>query len=91
MGAPIVSRMTKPTIVAIGGHSLLDPAQPTIIENQVAVTAKAMAPVAEMIACLRPSTSAITGVDQLVTSSRSLRHLSSPVRASIATTNESPS
>ena len=42
--------MSTPTIVAIGGHSLLDPDQPTIIENQVAVTARAMAPVAELIA-----------------------------------------
>ena len=42
--------MIRPTIVAIGGHSLLDPEQPTIIENQVAVTARAMAPVADLIA-----------------------------------------
>ena len=46
--------MTRPTIVAIGGHSLLDPDQPTIIENQVAVTARAMAPVADLVASGQP-------------------------------------
>jgi len=42
--------MTRPTIVAIGGHSLLDLNEATTVERQVAVTAKAMVQVAELIA-----------------------------------------
>lgn len=42
--------MTRPTIVAIGGHSLLDLDQATTVESQVAVTAKAMIQVAELVA-----------------------------------------
>ena len=42
--------MTRPTIVAIGGHSLLDPGQPTAMDKQCAVTARTMEPVADLIA-----------------------------------------
>ena len=42
--------MTQPTIVAIGGHSLLDLEEATTVESQVAVTAQAMIQVAELIA-----------------------------------------
>ena len=42
--------MTQPIIIAIGGHSLLDPDQPATMENQYAVTAKAMEPVSALIA-----------------------------------------
>ena len=51
-GAP--SRMTgprrvAPTLVAIGGNSLLDPGLPPTIENQFEVTARAVFPIAELI------------------------------------------
>lgn len=42
--------MTRPIIVAIGGHALLDPEQPASMENQYEVTARAMEPVADLIA-----------------------------------------
>ena len=42
--------MSSVTVVAIGGHSLLDPALPPTVENQFAVTANAMAPVADLVA-----------------------------------------
>ncbi len=38
------------TVVAIGGHSLLDPALPPSVDNQFAVTARAMSPVVDLIA-----------------------------------------
>ncbi|MCB9763457.1 MAG: carbamate kinase [Alphaproteobacteria bacterium] len=37
------------TIIAIGGNSLLDPALPIDMENQVTVTARAMKPIADFI------------------------------------------
>ena len=40
--------MSAPTIVAIGGHSLLDPTQPSSMDRQCAVTARAMQPVADL-------------------------------------------
>lgn len=40
---------TAPTLIAMGGNSLLDPALPPTVENQFAVTARAVAPVAELI------------------------------------------
>ncbi|MBI5837698.1 MAG: carbamate kinase [Candidatus Eisenbacteria bacterium] len=40
---------TPPALVAMGGNSLLDPALPPTVENQFAVTARAVAPVAELI------------------------------------------
>ena len=42
--------MKAPTIVAIGGHSLLDPDQPSAMDKQCAVTAKAMQHVADLVA-----------------------------------------
>lgn len=38
-----------PTVVAIGGHSLLDPDLEPTVANQFAVTAKAMEPIAELL------------------------------------------
>ncbi len=37
------------TVLAIGGHSLLDPGLPPSVDNQFAVTARAMKPVAELL------------------------------------------
>jgi carbamate kinase len=42
--------MYAPTIVAIGGHSLLDPDQPSAMDKQCAVTAQAMQHVADLVA-----------------------------------------
>ena len=39
----------RPTVVAIGGHSLLDPDLPPTVANQFAVTAEAMKPVADLL------------------------------------------
>ena len=39
----------RPTLVAIGGNSLLDPARPPTLENQFAVTARAVVPIADLI------------------------------------------
>ena len=39
-----------PVVVAMGGHSLLDPGLPPTVENQFAVTARAVVPIAELIA-----------------------------------------
>jgi carbamate kinase len=39
-----------PTLVAMGGNSLLDPALPPTVENQFEVTARAVLPIAELIA-----------------------------------------
>lgn len=39
-----------PVMIAMGGNSLLDPALPPTVENQFAVTARAVAPVADLIA-----------------------------------------
>ncbi len=38
-----------PVLVAMGGNSLLDPKLPPTVENQFAVTARAVAPIAELI------------------------------------------
>ena len=38
-----------PTLIAMGGNSLLDPALPPTVENQFAVTARAVVPIAELI------------------------------------------
>jgi len=38
------------TVLAMGGNSLLDPAAPPTVENQFAVTRRAIAPVAELMA-----------------------------------------
>jgi carbamate kinase len=43
-GAPI-----PPTLIAMGGNSLLDPQLPPTVENQFAVTARAVVPIAELI------------------------------------------
>lgn len=40
---------TPPTLIAMGGNSLLDPAQPATVENQFSVTARAVVPIAELI------------------------------------------
>jgi len=37
------------TIIAIGGHSLLDPSAPPTVDNQFAVTAATMVPIADLI------------------------------------------
>ena len=42
-------RRVAPTLVAIGGNSLLDPKRPPTVENQFEVTAHAVAPIAELI------------------------------------------
>jgi carbamate kinase len=39
-----------PTLIAMGGNSLLDPALPPTVENQFEVTARAVLPIAELIA-----------------------------------------
>lgn len=36
-------------VIAMGGHSLLDPALPPTVQNQFAVTARAMGPVADLV------------------------------------------
>ena len=43
------SQGSGPTVVAIGGHSLLDPDLPPTVANQFAVTSEAMKPVADLI------------------------------------------
>jgi carbamate kinase len=40
---------TAPTLVAMGGNSLLDPALPPTVENQFAVTARAVVPIAGLV------------------------------------------
>jgi carbamate kinase len=39
-----------PTLIAMGGNSLLDPGQPPTVANQFAVTMRAVVPIAELIA-----------------------------------------
>jgi len=39
----------KPTVIAIGGHSLIDPASPPTVQNQFAVTARAVEPIVRLI------------------------------------------
>jgi carbamate kinase len=43
------ARTRETTLVAIGGNSLLDPRRPPTIENQFAVTARAVIPIADLI------------------------------------------
>ena len=43
------SRRTAPTLIAIGGNSLLDPGLPPTVENQFSVTAQAVVPIASLI------------------------------------------
>src|SRR5512147_2256267 len=40
---------TAPTLIAMGGNSLLDPGLPPTVENQFAVTARAVQPIAALI------------------------------------------
>jgi carbamate kinase len=42
-------REAGPTVIAIGGHSLLDPDLPPTVANQFAVTRRAMKPVADLL------------------------------------------
>ena len=52
MNAPHPSNATRPlpvTVVALGGNSLLDPELPPTVDNQFAVTERAMVPVADLI------------------------------------------
>jgi carbamate kinase len=42
-------RSATPVLVAMGGNSLLDPAKPPTVDNQFAVTAAAIVPVADLI------------------------------------------
>ncbi len=44
-----MSRSRELTVVAIGGHSLLDPDLPSTVENQFAVTAAALTPIADLL------------------------------------------
>ncbi len=44
------ARGTPPILIAMGGNSLLDPALPPTVENQFAVTARAVVPIAALIA-----------------------------------------
>lgn len=39
-----------PTLIAMGGNSLLDPARPPTVENQFEVTLRAVLPIAELVA-----------------------------------------
>ena len=41
--------MSTPLVVAIGGHSLIDPSLPPTVDNQFAVTARAVRPIARLI------------------------------------------
>ncbi len=41
---------SPPVLIAMGGNSLVDPALPPTVENQFAVTARAVEPIAELIA-----------------------------------------
>src|ERR1051326_1737538 len=45
----IASPKQPPTLVAMGGNSLLDPTRPPTVENQFAVTARAVVPIAALI------------------------------------------
>ena len=49
LASPAGGTRTAPTLIAMGGNSLLDPALPLTVENQFAVTARAVAPIAELI------------------------------------------
>jgi len=44
-----MSEVTAPSVIAIGGHSLLAPELPPTVANQFAVTSEAMKPVADLI------------------------------------------
>jgi carbamate kinase len=46
---PAKAHVGPPTLVAIGGNSLLDPGRPPTVENQFAVTARAVRPIAARI------------------------------------------
>ena len=43
------SSSTRPTVIAIGGHSLLDPDLPPTVANQFEVTRQAMKPIADLL------------------------------------------
>jgi carbamate kinase len=44
-----LSETTAPSVLAIGGHSLLDPDIPPTVANQIAVTREAVKPIADLI------------------------------------------
>jgi carbamate kinase len=46
---PATPRPHPPTLIAMGGNSLLDPARPPTVENQFAVTARAVIPIASLV------------------------------------------
>lgn len=48
-GAARAPRAGRPTLIAIGGNSLLDPGRPPTLENQFAVTARAVVPIADLL------------------------------------------
>jgi len=50
MTTPTEGVLHPPTMIAMGGNSLLDPQLPPTVENQFAVTARAVVPIAELIA-----------------------------------------
>jgi carbamate kinase len=46
---PATPRPHPPTLIAIGGNSLLDPLRPPTVANQFAVTARAVIPIADLV------------------------------------------
>ena len=46
---PATPRPHPPTLIAMGGNSLLDPLKPPTVANQFAVTARAVIPIADLI------------------------------------------
>lgn len=47
---PAVPRPHPPTLIAMGGNSLIDPAQAPTVQSQFAVTARAVIPIADLVA-----------------------------------------
>ncbi len=50
LGSEHEPRLSPPCVVAMGGNSLIDPALPPTVENQFAVTQRAAAPIADLLA-----------------------------------------
>jgi carbamate kinase len=48
-GAPVARQRKAPTLIAMGGNSLLDPSRPPTVANQFDVTAHAVVPIASLI------------------------------------------
>jgi carbamate kinase len=47
---PATPRLHPPTLIAMGGNSLIDPAQAPTVASQFAVTARAVVPIADLVA-----------------------------------------